>query len=237
MTQRLPVLKQSSGEEAEEEHMKLAPRVGERVAVLIEKGEAVLRTQTQSQYGGDIVDVERYAEWRSQVLVCLEQVFGPTHTYRDDFASEAKRGDIYSSSVRSGIGILRAALEDVEQGHLQAIQQVAIAEVFSDFIDQAEHLLQADYHIPATSLAGAVLENGLRSLAERNDITVKARDDLSALNSRLAAAGTYNRLRQKQVGVWTEVRNAADHGRFEEVAKDDAVALITGVRAFLAEHL
>ena len=218
--------------------MKLDARVGERISALTEKGEAVIRTQRRSEYtSGMLVDADRYAEWRSQALVCIEQVFGYGHTYRKSFADEAKRGDSTSRSVKNGLGILRAALEDVEQGHLRTVQQMATAEVFSDFIDQADYLLEHRYHIPAASLAGAVLENGLRSLAEKNDIATKPRDDLSALNNKLGANAIYNRLRQKRVSAWVDVRNAADHGRFDEFNEADVTDLVKGVRTFLAEYL
>lgn len=184
-----------------------------------------------------LVDADRYAEWRSQALVCVEQVFGRTHTYRESFESEADRGDSASSSVKKGLGILRAALEDLEHGYLGTIQEMAAADVFSDFIDQADHLLENGYHAPAASLAGAVLENGLRSLAERNKVAVKARDDLSSLNNKLSQRSVYNRLRQRQVEAWAAVRNAADHGRFEDFTEDDAANLVKGVQSFLAEHL
>ena len=227
-----------SGAEGEERIVKLDAQVGRRLELLVQKGQAVLDTHrpTPGMIGFATLSWERYAEWRSQSLACLGQVFGATHIYTENFASHTERTG-YVSSAEAGLGVLRAASEDVEHGYLETIQHLATAEVFSNFIDQADHLLQSDYHVPAASLAAAVLENGLRSLAERNDITVTARDDLPSLNTKLADKGTYSRLRQKQVAVWTDVRNDADHGRFEEVTKDNATELIRGVRAFLAEYL
>ena len=156
--------------------------------------------------------------------------------YTDSFASATEKGG-FTGSARAGLGVLHAASEDIEHGHLETIQQLAAAEVFSDFIDQADHLLQSGYHVPAASLAGAVLENGLRSLAARNDVAVKERDDLSALNNKLGSKGVYNALRRKQVALWADVRNAADHWRFEEVTDDNATNLVKGVQTFLAEYL
>ena len=197
---------------------------------LIQKGEAVPSIQRHD------TDYQAYAEWRSQALACLRQVFGPADTYTKSFESQAgsRARGLYRNQ---GLGILRAAAEDLERGYLQTVEQMAAAEVFSNFIDQADHLLQSGYHVPAASLAGAVLEDGLRSLAERNDIAVKVRDDLSALNNKLGEKGTYNRLRQQQVNYWAKVRNAADHGRFDEVTKNDVTDLVKGVQAFLAEYL
>ena len=216
--------------------MKLDEQVGGRIAALMEKGAAVLTTHKPALAGHPSLDLQQYAEWRSQALVCLTQVFGPSHPYTDSFAAKTDRSGL-TGSAQAGLGILHAASEDIEHGHLETIQQLATAEVFSDFIDQADHLLENGYVMPAASLAGAVLENGLRSLAERNDIDVKARDDLSALNNKLGANGVYNRLRQKQVGYWADVRNAADHGNFNDVTESDVADLVKGARTLLADYL
>jgi len=210
--------------------VKLDEQVRERLAALIEKGQQVMAIERNAR-----LFIEMHAEWRSQSTVLLRQIFGTTHAYTENF--EALVSARRSISATEGLGILRAALDDVEQGYLSTLEEMASAEVFADFLEQADHLLSHGYSAPAASLAGAVLENGLRSLAERNDIAVKARDDLSALNSKIAAKGVYNRLRQKQVAVWIDVRNAADHGRFDDFRESDVADLIRGTRDFLAERM
>ena len=220
--------------------MNLDERTQLRLGALVDKGEAVLRTHVWLPFASvrnpPNLDGQQFAEWRSQSLVCLVQVFGPAHDYTSSFTALTAE-HAYQHSAKAGLGILRAALEDVEHGHLATLQDMAAAEVFSDFLNQADHLLEHGYSGPAASLTGAVLENGLRSLAERNEIAVKPRDDLSALNSKLAAKTVYKRLRQKQIAVWIDVRNAADHGRFDEIGEPDVADLIKGVRGFLAEML
>ena len=220
--------------------MNLDERTQGRLTALVEKGEAVLGTYWRPPLFNvrnlPNLDGQQFAEWRSQSLVCLGQVFGPNHDYTASFTALTAEHAYYRSAT-AGLGILRAALEDVEHGYLATLQDMAAAEVFSNFLNQADHLLEHGYSGPAASLTGAVLENGLRSLAERNEIAVKPRDDLSALNSKLAAKTVYNRLRQKQVAVWIDVRNAADHGHFEEFGEGDVADLIKGVRSFLAEML
>ena len=219
--------------------MKLDERVRERLKAMIEKGEAVLLTHKPSPpdvFGLPTLDHGRFMEWRSQALVCLRQAFGAEHDYAGEFQSAVK-DRAYQSWVEAGLGILRAALEDVEQGHLDSLRDLVAAEVFSDFLEQAQHLLENGYKDPAASLAGAVLENGLRSLAERNWIPVKEKDNLSALNNKIAAKNIYTTLRRRQVETWIEVRNAADHGRFGDFKESDVGDLIKGVRDFLAAAL
>lgn len=208
----------------------------EGLAALIEKGKAVLRTRKPnppnviSPY--TYVDGRFFSEWRSQTLARLTQIFGARHTYPASFGSLGDRATV--AHVYRGLGVLQAALEDVEKGHLETLQEMAAAEVLSDFLDQADHLCQQGYSAPAATLAGAVLENGLRSLAARKGITVKAKDDLSSLNNKIGDKGVYNRLRQKQVAFWIGVRNAAAHGAFDDFTDNDVVDLIKGVRNLLS---
>lgn len=220
--------------------MTLQDQVQGRLAALIAKGQAVLETDRPPPRGvislSTYVDGQLFSEWQAQSVVCLAQVFGEQHGYTPRF-EESTKGGALGSSARHGLGILRAALEDVEQGHLATIQQLAAGDIFSDFLEQADHLLSNGYSAPAASLAGAVLENGLRSIAQRNNITIKSRDNLSALNQRLAEAGVHNRLRQKQIAVWIDVRNAADHGHFDDLREPDVAELIRGVRDLLAEQM
>ena len=83
---------------------------------------------------------------------------------------------------------------------------------------------------------GAV-KNGLRQIATDQGIKLKAKEDLSSLNSKCARAGVYNQLTQKKVQVWTGVRNHADHGEFDEYSDSDVREMLAGVTDFLAAHL
>lgn len=218
--------------------MKLDERVRERLAALIEKGEAVLKTH-RSPHPGVIttltLDTRQFTEWRNQALVYMERIFGMEHTYVIEFKEKVVHRS--TGNTNAGIGILHAALEDVDHGHLETLENLVTGEVFSDFLDQSHHLWENGYKDPAAFLAGAVLENSLRTLAKRNSIPVKDTDNLATLNRKIADKGIYNRLKQKQIESWTAVRNAADHGRFEQFTESDVDDLIKGVRGFLAMEL
>jgi hypothetical protein len=86
-------------------------------------------------------------------------------------------------------------------------------------------------------LIGAVLEDGLRRIAEEKDVEVTSRDALASLSHRLEAAGLYNRLKQTQLQVWIRIRNDAAHGHFDEYALADVQQMHLGVSQFLAEYL
>lgn len=213
--------------------MTWSDRIRGGLVALVAKGESLLETgKYDSDWYTTYVDSRLQVEWSSQAITRLIQFFGSDHTYTERFRSEVSGTEDYR--IRRGLGVLQAALDDVEQGYLEPIKELAVAEVFSDLLDQADHLLENKYSTPAASLAGAVLENGLRSLATRKAITVRASDNLQSLNTKIADKGVYNRLRQKQVAVWIDVRNAADHGRFGDFTDEDVADLIKGVRSLLS---
>ena len=103
------------------------------------------------------------------------------------------------SHLDGGLGILRAAKEDSELGLLRSLRELVAAEVFSDFLEMAHHLYETGYYVPAASLSGAVLEDGMRKIAEKNRVAVRLGDDLAVLNQRLGDANVYSRLKQRQL--------------------------------------
>ena len=219
--------------------MKLDERIRDRAIALIDKSSQVLSTHRPNPpnvIGASTLASQEYANWRAQSLAFLIDLLGCDHVYTDEFRSKTKRF-AYTSSVRAGMGILQAVLEDIDQGFIETVRQLIAAELFSDFFEQAAHLLENEYIAPAASLAGAVLENGLRSIANRNGIQVRETDNLSSLNQKIADKGIYNRLVQKKVEVWTDVRNLADHGNFDEFSEGDVRELIKGAQSFLADYL
>lgn len=177
-----------------------------RTIALIKKGAEVLashRPKPDSIIASPTLNDQAYINWRTQSLSFLTDLLGPDHTYTCNFNTITEVGG-YQSTVRQGIGILEAVSEDIEQGFIETVRQLIVAEVWSDLFDHAAYLLGNGYSAPAASLTGAILENGLRSIAGSKGVPVRPADNLMSLNQKLAEKGVYNRLTQKKIGVWTD---------------------------------
>jgi hypothetical protein len=212
--------------------------ITQRIQNLIGKGTS-LRSSAQSlAYSGVVgaspVDFRSYSEWYSQSLVLLDQLFGKDHVYTNQLRDIKDPGTL--RSVDHGLGVLSALLEDVKAGYLFSYRTLVSAEVFSDFLDMAVHLLETKYKDPAAMLAGAVLEDGLRRIAEMHSTTVQKRESISSLNQKLADKGVYTRLEQSRVRTWNTIRNSADHGKFVEYTHDDVVEMVNGIKDFLTQY-
>ena len=101
----------------------------------------------------------------------------------------------------------------------------------------ADELLESGYKDPAASLAGAVLQDGLRKIADRHSVVHKRGDGLDSLNQKIAAPGLYNASTRAQIDSWRHSRNAADHGNFGDYQADDIRRMVEGVRDLLARYL
>ena len=126
---------------------------------------------------------------------------------------------------------------DIENGYLRKTVNIISAEVFGDFLEMAQHLLDEGYKNPAASLAGAVLEDGLRRVTRNNYITVTDGDGIASLRQKCAAKKVFNKLVSDQITAWTTLRNSAAHGKFEDYTAQQVGSMLSDVRSFLATHL
>jgi hypothetical protein len=205
---------------------------------LIDMGEKVVRTKQSPGRGvvaPDRVDIALFQQWRTSSLAFLNSIFNKDSIHYQEYAERCKITQYYDAV--HGLAILKAAKYDIESGYLQKLESLVSANVFSDFLEMAEYLLSNGYKDPSASLIGAVLEDGLRRICNNNGIPIKSREDISSLNSKLAAKSIYNPLQQKQIQVWNDVRNNSDHGKFDQYKIDDVQEMLTGVRKFLTNYL
>ena len=218
--------------------MNIKDDVLRRLEALLQKADAVVATHRPNPpnvIGVPTLDSQAFTEWQTQSLAYLINLLGPGHTYVEHFRKQVTQG--FTGNVKSGKGILQALREDIEAGYLTRIETLVSADIFDDFLEMAQYLLSQGYKDPTASLVGAVLENDLRRTCLARGITLSVKEDISSLNKKLADAGVYNRLTQKKVQVWNDIRNNADHGKFNEYKTEDVNEMLKGVRNFLEQYL
>jgi hypothetical protein len=133
-------------------------------------------------------------------------------------------------------GVLKAIRTEYEAGYLQSAVELIHADVFADFLEMADYLIQQGYKDPAAVISGSVLEEHLRKLSEKHHIPIvnpnASPKKADGLNSELTAAGAYSKLDQKSVTAWLDLRNKAAHGQYSEYTKEQVALMLQGVRDF-----
>jgi hypothetical protein len=138
-------------------------------------------------------------------------------------------------------GILKGVQHELQSGLLVNIRGLLQAEIFADFLEMAEHLLNEGYKDAAAVLLGAVLEDSLRKVADAAGVATVAPNGkaftIDPLNVAIAKNGTYNALVQKQITSWAGLRNDAAHGHFTKYDDGDVRQMLLFVQKFCADYL
>lgn len=182
------------------------------------------------------------AQQVTRIIAVVDRVTPEGSAYRSQVRDPFVRGMGGSNphALPDLIGVLQALRVDVEAGYLKSVEELIHADVFADFLEMADELHGKGYKDPSAVLAGSVLEEHLRKLASRSGIAVADATGrpikADKLNADLAGLGTYNKLEQKSVTAWFDLRNKAAHGKYEEYDDVQVAALIRDVRDFMIRH-
>jgi hypothetical protein len=164
------------------------------------------RTRATIQNGGAVgmmsfpatVSTELFTEFRTAFLSFIFNLYGASHPFYKDFDTGTESAK--PSGVSYGQGILKAIKSEVEGGWLVTMKGLISAEIFTDFLEMAEHLLEEKYKDPAAVMIGSVLEEHLRQLCFKKGISIEERKGeklvskkADLLNSELSAASIYIR--------------------------------------------
>jgi hypothetical protein len=177
--------------------------------------------------------------FRAASLSFIEKVYGREHPHFTEFSENTK--SYFPRDVECGSAILKAIRGEIEGGWLFTVRGLVTAEVFTDFMDMAEYLLESGYKDPAAVIAGSTLEGHLRQLCMKNGVPVVKQKDgkdvpqkADQLNIDLAKAEVYAKLDLKNVTAWLDLRNKAAHGEYTVYNADQVKGMITGIAEFMA---
>jgi hypothetical protein len=180
-----------------------------------------------------------YFRFRTAALNLVRRSCGENSDHYQELKrlSEATESATNAYYTMHCLGVVEAAQRDFEAGLLFDVRALIAAELLGDFIDQAETLLTAGYHVPAASLTGAVLEDTLRKLCDMRGVPVPESTKIDRLNADLARAQIYDKLVQKRITAIADIRNNADHGHFDKFRREDVEDMVKWVRSFAADNL
>jgi hypothetical protein len=213
-------------------------QIRDRLEEIIKLSERVLATEEYNDMGSNYVKTELYQEFRATGLSFFRNSFGEKHPFYLEFKKGVNNS--YIENIQQGRGVLKAAKQEIVGGWIFTVKGLVSSEIFSDFLEMAEHLLKEGYKDPSAVMIGSVLEEHLRQLCAKHSIDIykikngkpiPKKADL--LNSELASAAIYNKLDQKSITSWLDLRNNAAHGKYGEYSKEQVEFMYHGVSNFM----
>ena len=230
-------------------------KIRNRFDDLIDEVEPLLRRPNEYDPKQDSI----YREWVVKSVGLVQMLFGEskqTERYQKILERDPSLGQTMGSptwyftadTVRKKSAILRGIRDNYVNGFYDGLEQLIVANISADYMEQAEALLgegitgQYD-HVPAAVLCGAVLEDALRRLCQKQTPPIATtknngqKKTMEPLIQDLQKAQVFNKLVADHLRSWAKIRNYAAHGEFNQFTKEQVDQMIAGVKHFLTMHL
>lgn len=180
----------------------------------------------------------------ARARAAIDRITGSSSTYARDATESMSRNTYFSAQTLALVGVVEALKADIQGGYLETLRELLHAELFSDFLDMADHLLAEGYKDAAAVIGGSSLESHLRQLCVKNGIPVitttsskgTRQKKADTLNSELAAASVFSKLDQKSVTSWLDLRNKAAHGHYTEYTKEQVALFLQALQDFMGRN-
>jgi hypothetical protein len=141
-------------------------------------------------------------------------------------------------ALKSLYGITKGLARDYKGGYIRKIEELIHAELFSDFLEMAEYLLDKGYKDSSAVLIGGVLEEHLRKLCLKNNITIEENDKpkrAQRLNQDLRSKNVFDKGDQKLITSLLDLRNNSAHANYDKYVDKDVGLMLHGVRNLISK--
>ena len=222
-------------------------KIDNEVSSLIDAGKRILNVavSTSSRIKGE--DLSEVTSWVVRLGQLIRRLYGENSQHYESYKSALATTQFYNlhsnhnAHFSQMLGLATTIKHDLDNGLLVNLKTLIQADIFADFLEMGEYLLNGGYKDAAAVIIGSVLEDGLRKLAERNYVAITNDQGkpltIEPLNNELAKKEVYSKLVQKQITSWAHIRNKAAHGEFTEYNKEQVQMMLLFVQNFTSENL
>lgn len=211
-------------------------RIGEEIAAKAESSGSKLGQEW----------VIKASSWVNRIGEIIRKLCGPQSKHMSGFDAALATVNFYTmhsnycKHIGVMLGVIKAVQHETQMGLLADFRGLVQADIFADFLEMGEYLLSEGYKDAAAVVIGSVLEDALRKLAETKGITTRKAGTkpltLEPLNVECAKVGIYDKLVQKQITSWGELRNRAAHGEYDKYDAQQVKMMLLFVQKFASEH-
>src|SRR5690554_6443141 len=138
---------------------------------IIKRFEELKRTSQQS----DLSDHPKYERQSliSRTIAAIERISGDKSTYTKEVKRILEKNPALHTHTTSIIGVALALRDDLKNDYLKSYEELIHSDLFSDFIEMSEHLLNSGYKDASAVVVGSTLESHLKKLALKNEIDIE----------------------------------------------------------------
>ena len=176
-------------------------------------------------------------------IAAIERITTRKSVYYMRVEEILKRKEFDHKKVVFVVGVLEGLYKDLDADYLKSLSEIIHGDIFSDYLEMGEYLLEEHYYVAAAVIAGVTLEEHLRTLCIKNeiDIEIKRQNRIrpkpaDLMNADLSREKIYPKTRQKQITYWLGIRNDAAHGKKDNFTEEQVRMMIIGIRDFIIKY-
>lgn len=197
--------------------------------------------RARSKYGdaSDVISNVQVRDLQTRCLAAIERIGGRNSVYYERATAILEVKDHPWSHLAAQVGVAMSLLSDLRNDYLKSLEEIIHSDVFSDFLEMADHLLESGYKDAAAVIAGSTLEAHLRLLCGKHGVATSSAGKpkkADTMNADLVKTRAYPKLDHKNVTAWLGLRNEAAHGNYASYDKDQVKLLIGGIRYFMSRN-
>lgn len=195
---------------------------------------------------GDLSDhgIEEIMSLRTRITATVKRITGTSSEYYNQIGEINKRKNLNDyKKLKYLIGPLDALYKDIQKDYIKTLSELIHGDVFSDYLDMANHLLNEGYKDAAAVITGSTLEENLRKLCQKTNISIQIQTKVGLrpkkadqMNSELSKQNVYTKSEQKQITAWLGLRNDAAHGNYNNYTDNEVKLFIIGLRDFFLRN-
>jgi hypothetical protein len=198
------------------------------------------RRRSQHDDASDAISNTKAVEMVTRAHAAIERVGGRNSVYGRQAEVIVSQKIHEWAKLWHLVGVAQSLSHDLKAGYLTSLEELIHGEVFGDFLEMAEYLLENGYKDAAAVIAGSTLEAHLKQLCKRaglaSDVNTSSGTrpkKADQLNAELSKAAVYGILDQKNVTAWLDLRNKAAHGVYSGYQKEQVAIMVSGIRDFM----
>jgi len=188
---------------------------------------------------GMIMDIVAFTRWSTSCLNLLDKLSISSNRFVSQFEIWVTGGPEKKMNIGAALGVLFSAKDEYSIGMAIDYHLSVSATVFSGLLDEANYLSNKGYHRAAIVIAGAALEEGLKTRARSEFIEIGPKETLNPLITKLKSTGVglltaFEAIDLERIA---KMRNDAAHGGGFNYSKTETKEVLNKIEHYLNKLL
>lgn len=211
--------------------------IGRRLVELVFAGEELLKRFGEN-HAIDFQDRPECVAWMLSVVNLLEVALPSGNRYRVEAQRLLPPADatIWPGNLANVLGILKSANAEWTNGLINTLEFHFVGLAFEDFLRHATFYNDSDKKLEAAVLASAVLEDTVKRLCLKHNISTEDKT-LDSLINALKANQVVGKVKAERLRAYAGLRNRAFHAEWDAFDTRDLRQMIEGLEELLEDQL